>query len=189
MGRMTDIGPMLVIALSCLVVHWATITSLVDDLGQLPEGHPLIRLWRAGNRRPERDTRWANVLIAGAFGIVATPLMIVALFGGSYMTLIVAVVLSAAGMWLTYLPRHRRAHVLPILPGKEEADLNVFERFKSEDASAFGEWHRSHGVHRHAVWHQKTPDGTVAIVLLEADDTFAELPRRRSHSISSSATR
>jgi hypothetical protein len=63
------------------------------------------------------------------------------------------------------------AFVLPIIPGKEGADLEMFEGFKSgEGRGAFEAWHRSHGVRRHAVWHQKTPDGTVAIVLLEADD-------------------
>jgi hypothetical protein len=63
------------------------------------------------------------------------------------------------------------AFVLPIIPGKQEADLEMFEGFKSGDAKdAFDGWNRSHGVRRHAVWHQKTPDGTVAIILLEADD-------------------
>ena len=68
------------------------------------------------------------------------------------------------------------AFVLPILPGKEETDIEMFERFKSgEGKAAFEAWHRSHGVRRHAVWHQKTPNGTVAIVLLEADDIAAAL--------------
>lgn len=63
------------------------------------------------------------------------------------------------------------AFVLPIIPGKEDTDIQQFERFKTgPEKDAFEEWHRSHGVQRHAVWHQKTPDGTVAIVLLEADD-------------------
>jgi hypothetical protein len=68
------------------------------------------------------------------------------------------------------------AFLLPILPGKEETDIQMLERFTSgDDKEAFGQWHRSHGVRRHAVWHQKTPDGTVAIVLLEADDIEAAL--------------
>ena len=68
------------------------------------------------------------------------------------------------------------AFILPILPGKEETDIQMFERFKSgPDKDAFEQWHRSHGVRRHAVWHQKTPDGSVAIVLLEADDIQAAL--------------
>ena len=67
------------------------------------------------------------------------------------------------------------AFILPILPGKEETDAQMFERFKSTEKGAFEAWHRSHGVRRHAVWHQQTPDGTVAIVLLEADDIEAAL--------------
>ena len=71
------------------------------------------------------------------------------------------------------------AFILPILPGKEETDIQMFERFRSgPDKDAFEQWHRSHGVRRHAVWHQRTPDGSVAIVLLEADDIQAA--RRRS---------
>ena len=62
------------------------------------------------------------------------------------------------------------AFILPILPGKEETDALMFERFKSAEKDAFEAWHRSLGVRRHAVWHQQTPNGTVAIVLLEADD-------------------
>jgi hypothetical protein len=63
------------------------------------------------------------------------------------------------------------AFVLPILPGKEEADIEMFNGFRAGDGrEAFEAWHRSNGVRRHAVWHQKTPNGTVAIVLLEADD-------------------
>jgi ribosomal protein L16 Arg81 hydroxylase len=38
------------------------------------------------------------------------------------------------------------------------------------DKDAFAESQRSHRVTRHAVWHQGTPNGTVAIVLIEADD-------------------
>jgi hypothetical protein len=32
---------------------------------------------------------------------------------------------------------------------------------------------RSVGIKRHTVWHQQTPDGTFAIVLMEADDAAA----------------
>lgn len=63
------------------------------------------------------------------------------------------------------------AFVLPILPGKEDVDRETMERFATGDESeAFARSQRSHGVTRHAVWHQETPNGTIAIVLLEADD-------------------
>ena len=67
------------------------------------------------------------------------------------------------------------AFILPIIPGKEETDIQMFERIKDEEKDAFEAWHRTHGVSRHAVWHQRTPNGTVAIVLLEADDIDAAL--------------
>ena len=68
------------------------------------------------------------------------------------------------------------AFILPVIPGKEQTDREVLDRFvNGDEKEAFAAWHRSHGVRRHAVWHQTTPNGTVAIVLLEADDTEAAL--------------
>jgi len=67
------------------------------------------------------------------------------------------------------------AFVLPVLPGKETVDVDQIERFKGEERDEFSAWHRSHGVTRHAIWHQKTPQGTIAIVLLEADDLESAL--------------
>jgi len=67
------------------------------------------------------------------------------------------------------------AFTLPILPGKEEADAQTFERFATTEADAFDEFNRAHGVRRHAVWQQKTPGGTFAIVFLEADDIGAAI--------------
>ena len=63
------------------------------------------------------------------------------------------------------------AFVLPILPGKEDVDRTTLQGFATGDEKdAFAASQRSHGIKRHAVWHQQTPDGAVAIVLLEADD-------------------
>jgi hypothetical protein len=63
------------------------------------------------------------------------------------------------------------AFVLPVLPGKEQLDRETMQRFASGDESdSFAASQRSHGITRHAVWHQETPNGTVAIVLLEADN-------------------
>jgi hypothetical protein len=67
------------------------------------------------------------------------------------------------------------AFVLPVLPGKESTDREQIERFKNEESEEFSAWNRSNGVTRHAVWHQKTPQGTTAIVLIEADDISAAL--------------
>lgn len=67
------------------------------------------------------------------------------------------------------------AFVLPVLPGKESRDTEQLQRFQNEESEEFSAWNRANGVHRHAVWHQKTPQGTLAIVLLEADDIKAAL--------------
>ena len=67
------------------------------------------------------------------------------------------------------------AFVLPILAGKEEADREAMKQFATEDKEQWDATHRALGVTRHAVWQQKTPEGTVAIVLLEGDDLAAAL--------------
>jgi hypothetical protein len=68
------------------------------------------------------------------------------------------------------------AFVLPTLPGKEQTDIDTLDRMvNGEERDAFIAWHRSHGVTRHAVWHQSTPNGTLTIVLLEAEDIPAAL--------------
>ena len=67
------------------------------------------------------------------------------------------------------------AFVLPIVAGKEQADREAMERFATEDKDQWEAAHQALGVTRHAVWHQETPDGTVAIVLLEGDDLPAAM--------------
>lgn len=67
------------------------------------------------------------------------------------------------------------AFVLPILAGQEEADREAMKRFTTADKDEWDAAHRALGVTRHAAWHQKTPDGSVAIVLLEGDDLPAAL--------------
>ena len=68
------------------------------------------------------------------------------------------------------------AFVVPFVPGKEQTDRKAFDSFASGDEKdAFADWNRSHGIRRHAVWHQTTPTGTLAIVLIEADDIEAAL--------------
>ena len=63
------------------------------------------------------------------------------------------------------------AFVLPILEGKEDLDRETMQQFATgDDKDAFEASSRSHTITRHAVWHQDTPNGTIAIVLLEADD-------------------
>lgn len=62
--------------------------------------------------------------------------------------------------------------VMPVLPGKEEADRTTLEGLSvpGPDRDAYLAARRAAGLTREAVWHQKTPMGTFALVLLEADD-------------------
>jgi hypothetical protein len=69
------------------------------------------------------------------------------------------------------------AFVLPIIAGKEETDRTAMERVgvPGPDRDAYVAARRAAGLRREAVWHQKTPMGTFAIVLLEGDDVPASL--------------
>jgi hypothetical protein len=100
----TDIGPSLLIAASCLVLHWVAITSLVEAFGVLPDVS-LARLWQLSNPRPNGSSRIVTAVVAGFFGVLVTGLMALFLFAGSYMTLIGATELVLAGGWLLYLVR------------------------------------------------------------------------------------
>ena len=60
------------------------------------------------------------------------------------------------------------AFMVPILAGKEQADREAMEQLTTD--ALWDSVHRELGVTRHALWHQETPNGTVAIVLLEGDD-------------------
>jgi hypothetical protein len=63
------------------------------------------------------------------------------------------------------------AFVVPLVPDKEETDRETMQRFSTgDDKDAYATSRRSLGFSREAVWHQETPDGTVAIVMWEADD-------------------
>ena len=60
--------------------------------------------------------------------------------------------------------------VVPVQPGKEQADLDWMEEMTGPRREEYEATWRELGVTRHAVWHQQTPDGMVAVVYLEADD-------------------
>jgi hypothetical protein len=98
----TDVAPSLLIAASCVVLHWVAITSLVEDFGRPPE-IALVRLWRLSNPRAHGYSRTGNAVVAGFFGALVTGLMVVFLFAGGHMTLIGATELVLAGGWLLYL--------------------------------------------------------------------------------------
>jgi hypothetical protein len=60
--------------------------------------------------------------------------------------------------------------VVPVLPGKEQADLDWMEEMTGPRREEYESAWKQLGVTRHTVWHQQTPDGTVAVVYMEADD-------------------
>jgi hypothetical protein len=68
---------------------------------------------------------------------------------------------------------------MPVLPGKEETDREMFRRLSAPgpERDAYMAARRSQGLAREAVWHQKTPMGTFAIALLEGDDIASSLGR------------
>jgi hypothetical protein len=58
----------------------------------------------------------------------------------------------------------------PIIPGKEEVDRKGLEEAQGPRREEYEASRRRAGITREMVWHQETPNGTVAVVYLEADD-------------------
>ena len=69
---------------------------------------------------------------------------------------------------------------VPVLPGKEELDRQVLDELAGSRREEYEAALRDAGITRQAIWHQETPDGTLAIVYFEADD--AEAPMRWTQS-------
>lgn len=71
------------------------------------------------------------------------------------------------------------AFAMPILPGKESTDRENIKRMTTPgpEHDEFVAARRAQGIRREAVWHQTTPDGTLAVVLMEADDIDAAMGR------------
>jgi hypothetical protein len=71
------------------------------------------------------------------------------------------------------------AFVMPLVPGKEETDAAMLRRMGTPgpEHDAYVAARRSQGLTREVVWHQKTPMGTFAIIVLEGDDIAASFGR------------
>ena len=65
--------------------------------------------------------------------------------------------------------------VVPVLPGKEQDDLDWMAELTGPRQDQYESTWKSLGVTRHQVWHQETLDGTLAIVVVEADDVAAAM--------------
>ncbi len=62
------------------------------------------------------------------------------------------------------------AFIAPILPGKEQLHKDVMQEAIGPRRRDYVEWRRSQGITHETVWHQQTPQGSVAIVYFEADN-------------------
>src|SRR5688500_6592250 len=64
---------------------------------------------------------------------------------------------------------------VPVLPGKEALDGEGLEELTGSRREEYEASLRDAGITRQAIWHQETPDGTLALVLFEADDPEAPM--------------
>lgn len=62
---------------------------------------------------------------------------------------------------------------VPVLPGKEELDRRTMDEMAESRRDEHKAALREAGIRRQAVWHQETPDGTLAIAYIEADNPDA----------------
>jgi hypothetical protein len=68
------------------------------------------------------------------------------------------------------------AFAVPILPGKTDVDRAAMESCRRGERQADHAASRARaGITRESVWIQSTPDGDVAIVVLESDDIGAAM--------------
>jgi len=67
--------------------------------------------------------------------------------------------------------------ILPIIPGKEDFDRETLQHMAAPgpEHDGYVAARRAQGITREAVWQQRTPMGTFAIVLMEAEDINAAM--------------
>jgi hypothetical protein len=67
------------------------------------------------------------------------------------------------------------AFAIPVVPGKEELDRKTLGEMSGARRDEYEAAARRAGITRQIVWHQQSPEGTVAVVYVEADDPAAAL--------------
>jgi len=67
------------------------------------------------------------------------------------------------------------AFVAPVLPGKVEAHRRECEEMMGSRREEYEASRRKLGIRRESAWHQETPNGTVTVVFIEADDLGAAM--------------
>jgi hypothetical protein len=65
------------------------------------------------------------------------------------------------------------AFAMPVVPGKEEFDRKTLQEIAGARLAEHETAMREAGISRHAAWHQATPDGTLALVYMDARDEAA----------------
>lgn len=65
------------------------------------------------------------------------------------------------------------AFAVPVVAGKEDLDRQVLQEMEGPRREEYEAALREAGMTRQAIWHQQTPAGTVAVVLVEGDDPVA----------------
>jgi hypothetical protein len=64
---------------------------------------------------------------------------------------------------------------IPVLPGKEELDRQTLDEMEGSRREEYEAALKEAGITRQAIWHEQTPDGTLALVYIEADDPDAAM--------------
>ena len=62
------------------------------------------------------------------------------------------------------------AFSIPVVPGKEDLDRSTLDEMLGARREEYEAALRDAGITRQAIWHQETPNGTVAVVYVEGDD-------------------
>lgn len=66
------------------------------------------------------------------------------------------------------------AFAVPVVPGKEGLDREVLDELAGSRRSELEAAMRDAGITRQTVWHQDTPNGTIAVVYMEMEDDEGE---------------
>lgn len=69
------------------------------------------------------------------------------------------------------------AFAIPVVPGAEQLDIDTLGEMDGARREEYVAAMKDAGLTRHAIFHQETPNGTMAIVLVESDDPTTALNR------------
>jgi hypothetical protein len=64
---------------------------------------------------------------------------------------------------------------IPVEPGKEQLDRETLDEMAGPRRDEYEAALKEAGIIRQAIWHEETPNGTLALVYIEADDDDAAM--------------